>query len=273
MTHNTKPISPLRQRMIEDMTLRKLSDQTQRQYIRAVINLTRFLGRAPDTATAEDLRRYQLHLVDTGTSRIMLNHTITALRFFFGVTLDRGEAMAKMSPVREPRTLPVVLSREEVARLIDAAGKPKHQAALSVAYGAGLRASEVVALKVGDIDRARMTLRVEQGKGRKDRYAMLSPVLLERLRTWWKVARAQGKMLDGGWLFPGQNPINPMSTRQLNRICHMAAAAAEIDKRVSMHTLRHNAEFRIIPSWMLACVCHLYMFNALRWYPALDYSA
>ncbi|MEN8764078.1 MAG: tyrosine-type recombinase/integrase, partial [Thiogranum sp.] len=118
--------------------------------------------------------------------------------------------------------------------------QPKYQAALSVAYGAGLRASEVVALKVGDIDRARMTLRVEQGKGRKDRYAMLSPVLLERLRTWWKVARAQGKMLDGGWLFPGQNPINPMSTRQLNRICHMAAAAAEIDKRVSMHTLRHS---------------------------------
>jgi integrase/recombinase XerD len=126
-----------------------------------------------------------------------------------------------------------------VANLIESAGKPKYQAALSVAYGAGLRASEVVALKVGDIDRARMTLRVEQGKGRKDRYAMLSPVLLERLRTWWKVARAQGKMLDGGWLFPGQNPINPMSTRQLNRICHMAAAA-EIDKRVSMHTLRHS---------------------------------
>jgi integrase/recombinase XerD len=170
----------------------------------------------------------------------MLNRAITALRFFFGVPLERPDALAKMSPVREPRRLPVVLSREEVARLIDAAGKPKYQAALSVAYGAGLRASEVVALKVGDIDSTRMTLRVEQGKGRKDRYAMLSPVLLDRLRTWWKVARAKGKMLDGGWLFPGQNPVNPMSTRQLNRICHMAAAAAEIDKRVSMHTLRHS---------------------------------
>jgi site-specific recombinase XerD len=226
--------------MIDDMTLRKLAPQTQTAYIRAVINLTGFLGRAPDTATAEDLRRYQLHLVDTGTSSIMLNATITALRFFFGVTLDRPDALAKMSTVREPCKLPVVLSREEVARLIDAARKPKYQAALSVAYGAGLRASEVVALKVGDIDSTRMTLRIEQGKGHKDRYAMLSPVLLERLRAWWRAGRTQGKLLDGGWLFPGQNPVNPMSTRQLNRICHMAAAAAEIDKRVSMHTLRHS---------------------------------
>ena len=240
MTHTSKPVSPLRQRMIEDMTLRKLAPKTQSKYIRAVVNFTRFLGRSPDTATAEDLRRYQLHLVDSGMSNIMLNATITALRFFFAVTLDRPEAMAKMSPVREPRKLPVVLSCEEVARLIEAAGKPKYQAALSVAYGAGLRASEVVAIKVGDIDRARMTLRVEQGKGRKDRYAMLSPLLLERLRAWWRAGRAQGKLLDGGWLFPGQNPVNPMSTRQFNRICHLAAEAAAIDKRVSPHTLRHS---------------------------------
>jgi site-specific recombinase XerD len=240
MTHHTKPISPLRQRMLEDMALRKLSPRTQAAYVRAVANFTRFLGRSPDTASPEDLRRYQLHLVETGTSSIMLNGTITALRFFFGVTLDHAEVVARMSPVREPRKLPVVLSCEEVARLIEAAATPKYQAALSVAYGAGLRASEVVALKVGDIDSTRMTLRVEQGKGHKDRYAMLSPVLLERLRAWWRAGRAQGKLLDGGWLFPGQNPINPMSTRQLNRICHMAAAAAEIDKRVSMHTLRHS---------------------------------
>jgi integrase/recombinase XerD len=240
MTHSTKPISPLRQRMLEDMALRKLSPQTQASYIRAVVKFSGFFGRSPDTATPEDLRRYQLYLVDTGISNVMLNATITALRFFFQVTLDRADALAKMSPVREPRTLPVVLSREEVARLIDAAGKPKYQAALSVAYGAGLRAGEVVALKVGDIDSTRMTLRIEQGKGHKDRYAMLSPLLLERLRAWWRVARAKGKMLDGGWLFPGQNPVNPMSTRQLNRICHMAAAAADIDKRVSPHTLRHS---------------------------------
>jgi len=240
MTHNPKPISPLRQRMLDDMALRKLSPGTRSKYLRAVINLTCFLGQSPDTATPEDLRRYQLHLVETGTSSISLNAAITALRFFFGVTLERPEALAKMSTVREPRKLPVVLSCEEVARLIAAAGTPKYQAVLSVAYGAGLRASEVVALKVGDIDSTRMTLRVEQGKGRKDRYAMLSPLLLERLRVWWRAGRAQGKLLDGGWLFPGQNPVNPMSTRQFNRICHMAADAAEIDKRVSPHTLRHS---------------------------------
>ena len=240
MKTNSKPISPLRQRMIEDMALRKLAPHTQSHYLRAVINFTRFLGRAPDTATPEDLRRYQLHLVESGTTSIMLNATITALRFFFAVTLDRADAMSKMSPVREPRKLPVVLSREEVARLIEAAGTPKYQAVLSLAYGAGLRASEVVNLKVSDIDSTRMTLRIEQGKGRKDRYAMLSPMLLERLRAWWWVAHARGKMLDGGWLFPGQNPVNPMSTRQFNRICRMAAEAAGIDKRVSPHTLRHS---------------------------------
>ena len=243
MTHNPKPISPLRQRMLDDMALRKLSPSTRSKYLRAVINLTCFLGQSPDTATPEDLRRYQLHLVETGTSSISLNAAITALRFFFGVTLERPEALARMSTVREPRKLPVVLSCEEVARLIAAAGTPKYQAVLSVAYGAGLRASEVVALKVGDIDSTRMTLRIEQGKGRKDRYAMLSPLLLERLRAWWRAGRAQGKLLDGGWLFPGQNPVNPMSTRQLNRICHMAADAAEIDKRVSPHTLRHYLPF------------------------------
>jgi integrase/recombinase XerD len=244
MTQTTKPISPLRQRMIEDMRMRKLSDTTQGAYIRAVVNFTRFLRRSPDTATPEDLRRYQLHLVETDISRIRLNATITALRFFFAVTLERPEALAKMSTVREPRRLPVVLSRAEVARLIAAAANPKYQAALAVAYGAGLRASEVVTLKVGDIDSTRMTLRIEQGKGHKDRYAMLCPLLLEHLRAWWRFAHAKGKILDGGWLFPGQNPINPMSTRQLNRLCHSAAEAAGIDKRVSMHTLRHYVASR-----------------------------
>ncbi|MEA2078889.1 MAG: phage integrase N-terminal SAM-like domain-containing protein, partial [Pseudomonadota bacterium] len=148
MTQNTKPFSPLQQRLIDDMTLRKLSPKTQSKYVRAVENLTRFLGRSPDTAMAEDLRRYQLRLVKNGISSISLNATITALRFFFQVTLDRADAMAKMSPVHVPHTLPVVLSREEAARLIESAANLKYQAALSVAYGAGLRVSEVVALKV-----------------------------------------------------------------------------------------------------------------------------
>jgi len=240
MVPSTQAVTPLRQRMIDDMRMRKLCDQTQAGYIRAVRQLAAFLARSPDTATVEDLRRFQLHLVDHGTSPITLNATITGLKFFFDVTLDRGELMAKMQPVRIPRTLPVVLNRDEVARLIAAAPNLKCQTALSIAYGAGLRASEVSALKVGDIDSQRMTLRIEQGKGRKDRYAMLSPVLLERLRVWWRVARAQGKMLDGGWLFPGLNPIDRLSTRQLNRAIHAAAEAAKIDKRVSMHTLRHS---------------------------------
>ena len=145
-----------------------------------------------------------------------------------------------MSYVRVPQKLPVVLSRDEAARLIAAASNLKYQTALSIAYGTGLRVSEIVALKVGDIDSQRMTLRVEQGKGRKDRYAMLSPLLLERLRAWWRVAHAQGKMLPGGWLFPGMNPVDPLTARQLNRAVHDAAEAARLDKRVSMHTLRHS---------------------------------
>jgi len=240
MDASPRAVSPLRQRMIEDMRLRKLNPKTQSAYLRSVSNFARYLGRSPDTATVEDLRNYQLYLVDHGTSPISLNAAITGLKFFFDVTLDRLELMAKMRPVRVPQKLPTVLSRDEVRRLIAAASNLKHQTALSLAYGTGLRASEVVALRVGDIDSQRMILRVEQGKGRKDRYAMLSPVLLERLRVWWRVARAQGKMLDGGWLFPGMNPVEPLTTRQLNRVVHAAAAAANIDKRVAMHTLRHS---------------------------------
>jgi site-specific recombinase XerD len=226
--------------MLEDMRMRQLNGKTQTAYIRAVRRFAGFLGRSPDTATAEDLRRFQLHMAEQGTSSMSINATITGLRFFFEVTLGRGELMTMMSAVREPHKLPVVLSREEVARLLAAVRNPKHRAALSVAYGAGLRASEVAALKVSDVDGQRMTLRVEQGKGRKDRYALLSPVLLETLRTWWRVARQQGTMLCGGWLFPGMDPTDPISTRQLNRAVHLAATAAHIDKRVSLHTLRHS---------------------------------
>jgi integrase/recombinase XerD len=240
MDSSPRAVSPLRQRMIDDMRMRKMAEKTQTHYLRWVQRFAVYLGRSPVTATVEDLRRYQLHLVDSGTSPVSLNAAISALKFFFDVTLDRGELMAKMQPVPLPRKLPVVLSRDEVARLLAAAHNLKHQTALSVAYATGLRVSEVVGLKVTDLDSQRMTLRVEQGKGRKDRYAMLPPLLLERLRTWWRVARAQGKMLEGGWLFPGQNPLQPLTPRQLNRAIYDAALAAGIDKRVSMHTLRHS---------------------------------
>ncbi len=227
-------ISPLRQRMIDDMTIRKMASKTQAAYIRVVKNFTIFLGRSPDTASSEDLRRFQLHLASSGVSAPTQNATVTALRFFFAVTLGRRGATDHLPFVRQPRKLPVVLSLDEVARLLDAAPNLKYKAALSVAYGAGLRASEVVSLKLADIDSTRMVIRVEQGKGRKDRYALLSPPLLDLLRAWWR----EGRQL--GWLFPGQNPINPLTTRQLNRACNAAAEAAGIDKRVSLHTLRHS---------------------------------
>ena len=240
MEPSSPKVSPLRQRMIDDMRLRKLELKTRTSYIRAVRKLAAFLKRSPDTATEEDLRRFQLYLVDQGTSAITINATIVGLKFFFDVTLGRGELMAKMHPVRVPQKLPVVLSRDEVARLIASAPNLRSQTALSIAYGTGLRVSEVIGLKVTDIDSQRMVLRVEQGKGNKDRYAMLSPVLLERLRAWWRVANAQGKMLPGGWLFPGMNPMDPLTARQLNRAIQTAAETAKIDKQVSMHTLRHS---------------------------------
>jgi integrase/recombinase XerD len=240
MNTATPRVSPLRQRMMEDMRLRKLAPQTQSGYIRAVRHFAGWLGRSPDMASAEDLRRYQLHCVDRGVSPVTLNATITGLRFFFEVTLACPELMGQMSHVRVARTLPSILSREEASRLIESARTLKHRTALSVAYGAGLRVSEVIALKVGDVDSQRMLLRVEQGKGQKDRYALLPPILLERLRTWWRHARAAGQVLPGGYLFPGLDPLDSMSTRQLNRAVHEAAKAAHIDKRVTMHTLRHS---------------------------------
>src|SRR3954454_3415994 len=211
------PISPLRRRMIEDMTMRKFAPQTQQGYIRAVKGFSAFLGASPDTASFEDLRRYQLYLVSTGTGAPTINHTTTALRFLFMVTLRRPDLVAYLPFVREPRRVPVVLSPEEVARLLNAAPGLKYKAALSIAYGAGLRASEVVSLKIADIDSKRMIIRVEQGKGGKDRNVMLSPSLLELLRAWWRAAPPQG------WLFPARDPAQPMTTRQLNRACHAAA--------------------------------------------------
>ncbi len=230
-----KPISPLRRRMIDDMTARRrFSEDTRRDYVRNVKNFTAFLGRSPDTATSDDLRRFQLHMAQQQISAGSINAAIAALRFFFTVTLERPDLVRPLRIVNEPRKAPVVLSQEEVARLLEAAPGLKYKAALSVAYGAGLRVSEVANLKVSDIDSQRMTLRVEQGKGQRDRYVMLSPQLLELLRDWWQAARPQV------WLFPGQNPINPITPRQLNRAVTAAKTLAGISKRVSPHTLRHS---------------------------------
>jgi site-specific recombinase XerD len=186
------------------------------------------------------LRRFQLQQTQSGMQPPSINSAVSALRFFFTVTLDRPELARRLTVVRQSRRLPAVLSVEEIALLLQAAPGPKYKAAFATAYGAGLRVSEVVALKVGDIDSERMLLRVEQGKGRKDRDAMLSPQLLELLRDWWVEGRRRGVLLPRGWLFPGRNPIEPLSTRQLNRAVHAAADAAGIKKRVSPHTLRHS---------------------------------
>src|SRR6267154_869345 len=228
MTSDTspRPVSPLRARMIEDMTVRGFKEDTRRDYVRHVRAFAAFIGRSPDTATAEDLRLFQLQQTQSGMQPPSINSAVSALRFFFTVTLDRPDLARRLTVVPYPRRIPAVLSVEEVTLLLRAATAPKYKAVFATAYGAGLRVSEVVALKVGDIDSERMLLRVERGKGRKDRYAMLSPQLLELLRDWWVEGRRRGVLLPRGWLFPGRNPIEPLSTRQINRADHAAAEAA-----------------------------------------------
>lgn len=232
--------APLRKRFNEDMTMRKLATKTQISYIRGVNKLCDYLQRSPKTTTQEELREFQLFMVNHGVSGLTVNATLTAIKFFFQITLDKPEVVARVCPVTVARKLPVVLSVEEAKRFMAMATHPKFKAALAVAYGAGLRVSEVVSLKVSDIDSERMILRVEQGKGSRDRYALLSPVLLEHLRNWWRFANQQGQMFVGGWLFPGLNPIDHMTSRHLSRVCKQTANAADIDKNVSMHTLRHS---------------------------------
>jgi len=236
----SQPVSPLRQRMLEDMAMRGLHQETQRNYLRSVRSFAAFLKRPPDTATPEDIRRFQVHQAETGVQPQSVNCSVSALRFFFTVTVARPDLSRCFVIVRYPQKLPTVLNVEEVGRLLEMAPGPKYRAALGTAYGAGLRVSEVASLKVGDIDSTRMLIRVEQGKGRKDRNAMLSPQLLRLLRFWWREGKRRGVMLPGGWLFPGQNALEPISTRQLNRAVHEAAETAGIKKRVSPHTLRHS---------------------------------
>ena len=237
-----KAMSPLRRRMIEDMTIRKLAPKTQHDYVQRIKNFAAFLGRSPDMATFEDVRRYQLHLATSGVGVPTINQTVSTLRFFFKVTLKRHEIVEHTHAIHKPRKLPVVLSVEEVARLLDAAPGLKYKAALSVAYGAGLRASEVVSLKVSDIDSKRMVIRVEQGKGQKDRYVMLSPKLLQTLRDYWRAVRSTD------WLFPGERPGEPITRCAVERVCQSARRLAGIAKPVTPHSLRHAFAVHLLES-------------------------
>ena len=239
-TSSDTPATSLRERFIEDMNVRRLSLATQRNYVRDVARFAGWLGRPPDLATDEDLRRFQVEQSETGVGAPAMNTAVSALRFFYTHTLGRPDLTRNLHRVKHPRALPTVLSREEVTRMLDATTSIKHQAILSVAYGAGLRASEVTRLKVRDIDSERMLLRVECGKGGRHRNAMLARDLLLLLREWWKVGRKQGVMHPDGWLFPGQHYLKPICYRQVHRIAAEAAHAAGITKRVGPHTLRHS---------------------------------
>jgi site-specific recombinase XerD len=220
--------------MIEDMTVRNLSPATQRSYIHAVARFSRFFGRSPDRLGLDDVRAFQVQLVTDGMSWAGLNQTVCALRFFYGTTLGRTDLPERIAYARKPRKLPVVLSAEEVVRFLAAVANLKHRVALTTAYAAGLRAAEVASLKLADIDSSRMVLRVEQGKGGKDRYVMLSPQLLTILRDYWRLARPTH------WLFPGSDAQRPMHPEGLHVACRSACAAAKLDKRVTVHTLRHS---------------------------------
>jgi site-specific recombinase XerD len=239
----TEVVSPLRQRMIEDMNARKLGAHSQRSHIQSCKRFAAFLKRSPDTATPDDLRGFQLHLVESGVSIGNRNRIMTGVKFLVRVTLRRLDLAGEIYHLREPQKIPQVMSPDETRRLLAVATSLKARVMLSLGYGCGLRASEVVRLKVKHIDSAQKIIRIEQSKGRKDRNVMLSPEMIDLLRQWWKVRRgydAHTTPLQERWLFPGSKPGQPVSTRQLNRLFHEAADGAGIRKRVCLHTLRHS---------------------------------
>jgi integrase/recombinase XerD len=240
----TEAITPLRQRMIQDMNSRKLGAHTQRSHIYSCKRLAAFLKRSPETATREDLRLFQLHLAEAGMSICNRNRIMTGVRFLFRVTLRRLDLAAEIYHIREPEKIPQVMSPDEMRRLLAVAGSLKVRVLLSLGYGCGLRAGEIVRLKVKHIDSAQKIIRIEQSKGRKDRNVMLSPETLDLLRQWWKVRPARhdaGMPVQERWLFPSRKIAGkPITTRQLSRLFHEAADAAGIKKSVSLHALRHS---------------------------------
>ena len=240
----TRSISPLRQRMIEDMTARGLHSGTQKGHLRGCMRFAAFLKRSPDTATPDDVRQFQLHLAKLeGVSVCHRNRIMTGLKFLFRVTLKRQDLVAEIYHLPEPQRVPRVLSADETKRLLLMATTQKARVLLSLAYGAGLRASEAVRLKVGDIDKEQRIIRVVQGKGKKDRHVMLSNDMLGLLREWWPVRSTRhdkGKPLQERWLFPGLGSDRPTSARQFGRLFRQAAIAAGITKPVTLHSLRHS---------------------------------
>jgi site-specific recombinase XerD len=238
----TEAITPLRQRMIEDMNARKLCAGTQQGHIRACKRFAAFLKRSPDTATLEDIRRFQLHLAEAGVSICTRNCIMTGLRFLFRVTLRRLDLAPEIYHLREPQKIPQVLSPDEARRLLAVASSLKARVMLSLSYGCGLRVSEVVRLKVKHIDSAQKIIRIEQSKDRKDRNVMLSPEMLDLLRQWWKarVGFDTRTPIQERWLFPGRRPGQPMTRRQLSRLFHEAANGAGIKKSITLHALRHS---------------------------------
>jgi len=239
----TNTVSPLRQRMIEDMAARKLNPHTQRSHIYSCKRFAAWLKRSPDTATPDEVRRFQLHLIESGSSICNRNRIMTGVRFLFRVTLRRHDLAAEVWHIKEPQKLPPVLSAEEVKRVLTMATSLKARAMLTIAYGCGLRAGEVARLRAGDIDREQMIIRVVQSKGRKDRHVMLPPEILDLLRQWWKARptkRDAGVVQEQRWLFPGRTDHQPMTTRQFSRLFKAAAKAAGLRKTLSLHSLRHS---------------------------------
>jgi integrase/recombinase XerD len=235
-------MSPLRRRMIEDMTIRNLSPATQRSYLHAVSRFSQYFGRSPDRLRLEDVRAYQVHLASKGVAWGSLNQVVCALRFFYGVTLGQETIPERIVYARAPRKLPTVLGGDEIVRFLESVSSLKARVALTTAYAAGLRVSEVVVLKVSDIDSGRMVMRIEHGKGGKERYAMLSAPLLGILRSYWRLARPPS------YLFPGRAPDKPIEPTVLHAACRSAAAAAGLDKRVSVHVLRHSFATHLLES-------------------------